>query len=82
MEMAALALGVILVAIEALRGYRAALPSVWNVKCNLSALIRDLETEKIIPQSTCEALLGVVPPSQIDSIIEDPFGPVWKRYDD
>ena len=83
MEVAGLVLGALPVAISALKGYRSILSSLKTVKRDIDYLIRDLGTEQQILQNTCETLLkGIVPDSKLDEMIDDPFGPDWKQYDD
>jgi hypothetical protein len=44
----------------------------------LRSLIRNLDTERAKFQNICETLLlGIVPSSQIERMIDDPFGPLW-----
>lgn len=82
MEALGLVLGVIPVAIQALNTYQTVLASIKNVKRDLAFMIRDLKTEQQILQNTCENLLkGIVPDSALDRMIEEPFGPDWKVYD-
>lgn len=83
MEAAGLVLGVIPIAIQALETYRNILSAMKNARRDLEYLIRDLRTEQQILQNTCETLLkGIVPDSVLDDMIEDPFGPAWKQYND
>ena len=83
LEVVGVVLGVLPLAVKALQGYVSVLSSVKNARRDLNALIRDLETEQIRLQTTCELLLdGVAPPSIIDKLIQTPFGPDWKPYND
>ncbi|KAK5652641.1 hypothetical protein OQA88_10234 [Cercophora sp. LCS_1] len=83
LEVVGIVLGVLPLAVKALQGYVSVLSSMKNAQRNLNALIRDLETEQIRLQTTCELLLdGVAPPSVIDKLIQSPFGPDWKPYND
>ncbi|KAL7936010.1 hypothetical protein V8C35DRAFT_296600 [Trichoderma chlorosporum] len=46
----------------------------------LQSLIRNIETERVKLQNVCEKLLdGLVPPSQIDAMVEEPDGDLWKN---
>ncbi|KAI7778558.1 hypothetical protein LA080_001979 [Diaporthe eres] len=83
MEAAGLVLGVIPLAIKALNTYLDILSTIKNVRRDLEYMIRDLRTEHQILQNTCETLLrGIAPDSVLDSMIEDPFGPAWSKYND
>ncbi|KAK0651026.1 hypothetical protein B0T16DRAFT_442612 [Cercophora newfieldiana] len=83
LEVVGVVLGALPVAVRALQGYTAVLSSMKHAQRNLKTLIRDLETEQIRLQTTCELLLdGVAPPSVIDQLIQTPFGPEWKPYND
>lgn len=82
MEAVGLVLGVIPIAIQALDTYRTVLSSVKNLKRDLDFMIRDLKTEQQILQNTCEIMLkGIAPDSALDRMIEEPFGPDWRGYD-
>ncbi|KAL3294345.1 C-14 sterol reductase [Colletotrichum asianum] len=49
-----------------------------NYQRELRSLIWNLETERVRFQDICEKLLvGLVSPCQIESMVEDPFGPAW-----
>jgi hypothetical protein len=83
LEVVGVVLGALPLAVKALQGYMSVLSSMKHAQRNLNALIRDLETEQIRLQTTCELLLdGVAPPSVIDKLIQTPFGPDWKPYND
>ncbi|KAI0404129.1 hypothetical protein F4802DRAFT_607720 [Xylaria palmicola] len=83
LEIAGLVLGALPVAIKAAQGYRETLYAIKNVQRDLRYIERDLETEQLILQNTCEALLvSIVPPTKIHSMIEHPFGPEWKSNAD
>ncbi|KAF4971403.1 hypothetical protein FZEAL_9854 [Fusarium zealandicum] len=42
------------------------------------SLIRNLDTERVKLQNVCEKLLdGLVPPSRIDTMVENPHGALW-----
>lgn len=82
-EIIGLVLGTLPLAIEALKCYRTQLSRWRSSERDLKALIRDLETEHIRLQTTCEVLLdGIVPASQIDELVAKPFGPAWRQFDD
>lgn len=81
-EVVGVVLGVLPLAIEALKTYKSTLSSMRNVERSLKALIQDLETEQVRLRTTCEVLLeGIVPLSMIDTLLETPFGPQWELYD-
>ncbi|KAH6987131.1 hypothetical protein EDB80DRAFT_589897 [Ilyonectria destructans] len=81
-EVVGVVLGVLPLAIEALKAYKSTLSSMRNVERSLKALIQDLETEQVRLRTTCEVLLeGIVPLSMIDTLLETPFGPQWEPYD-
>lgn len=86
MEVAGLVLGVIPLAVTALKTYIKILDTVKalkRAKQDLEAMIRDLETERHILQNTCELLLsGIVEDEVLNRMIETPCGPDWKTYDD
>ncbi|KAK0625883.1 hypothetical protein B0T14DRAFT_599378 [Immersiella caudata] len=83
LEVVGVVLGVLPLAVKALQGYMTVLSSMKHSQRNLNALIRDLETEHIRLQTTCELLLdGIAPPSVIDKLIQTPFGPEWRPYND
>ncbi|KAM0553114.1 hypothetical protein ACHAPJ_007663 [Fusarium lateritium] len=82
-EVAGVVLGVLPLAIEALKGYRTMLSWMRDADRNLKALIQDLETEQARLRVTCEVLLdGIAPLSRIDAMIEKPFGPEWNQFND
>ncbi|KAM5378827.1 hypothetical protein ACJZ2D_004300 [Fusarium nematophilum] len=82
-EVVGLVLGILPLAIEALKGYRAMLSRVRGADRDLKALIQDLETEQVRLQTTCEVLLdGLAPLSRIDGMVERPFGPEWDQFSD
>ncbi|KAI3331718.1 hypothetical protein HD806DRAFT_529498 [Xylariaceae sp. AK1471] len=83
LEIAGLALGALPLAIKAIQGYRETFSSFKYVKRDLDFLERDLQTEQLRLQNTCETLLvGIVSPMKINAMIADPFGPEWKSYAD
>ncbi|KAI0435611.1 hypothetical protein F4803DRAFT_544977 [Xylaria telfairii] len=81
LEVAGLVLGVLPIAVKAIQGYREIFHSIKNIDQDLRHIELDLETERLRLQNTCETLLvGIVPPTKIHSMIEDPLGPDWKSY--
>jgi len=85
LEIVGVVLGVLPLAVKALQGYLRLFSSMkrGTVQRNLNELIRDLQTEQIMLQNTCELLLdGVVPQSAIDRLILAPFGPDWQPYNE
>ncbi|KAK0755414.1 hypothetical protein N5P37_012242 [Trichoderma harzianum] len=74
-------LGVLPVAVDALKTYKNIISSIRNAARDLASLIRDLETEQVRLQTTCEVLLeGIAPFSMIDDMTKDPFGATWEKY--
>ncbi|KAH7121454.1 hypothetical protein EDB81DRAFT_666170 [Dactylonectria macrodidyma] len=83
LEVIGLVVGILPLAVQAVKSYRNTLSGVANVDRDLNALIRDLETEHVRLRTTCEVLFdGVAPLSIIDKLIETPFGPDWKPYNE
>lgn len=83
MEAMGLVLGSLPMAIQAFQTYRTILLTMKNTQRDLDAMIRDLKTEVVILQNTCEILLnGIAPDSEIESLIKDPFGEPWMKYND
>ncbi|KAI0425131.1 hypothetical protein F5Y09DRAFT_335209 [Xylaria sp. FL1042] len=83
LEVAGLVLGALPLVIKAVQSYRATLYPIKHVKRDLDNMERDLEIEQLRLLHTCEALLvGIVPHTKMQSMIEDPFGPEWKSYAD
>lgn len=81
MEVAGVILGVLPLAIKAVKQYMDILSSVKDAKRNLKSLLQDLETEQIRLETTCEVLLdGIVPHDAIDRLIRAPLGAEWKPY--
>ncbi|KAI0163748.1 hypothetical protein BJ166DRAFT_527118 [Pestalotiopsis sp. NC0098] len=82
-EVAGIVLGVLPLAIKAVNSYRTILSSSRSARDDLDWLRRDLETEVVRLQNTCEILLNeIAPPSMVDCMIKDPFGPDWAKYND
>ena len=52
----------------------------WRLfKRRLKSLLNSIETEEVKLKNVCEKLLwGIAPPTQIEEMIDDPFGPLWK----
>ncbi|EHK23944.1 uncharacterized protein TRIVIDRAFT_67590 [Trichoderma virens Gv29-8] len=74
-------LGILPVAVDALKTYKSIISSIRNAARDLASLIRDLETERIRLQTTCEVLLeGVAPFHMVDCMAKDPFGAAWEQY--
>ncbi|KAL7929601.1 hypothetical protein V8C35DRAFT_315252 [Trichoderma chlorosporum] len=74
-------LGVLPMAVDALKTYKSIMASIRNAARDLACLIRDLETEQVRLQTTCEVLLeGIAPFSVIDDMTKDPFGAAWEQY--
>ena len=80
-EVAGAVLGSIPLAISALEHYRDGLRAVqrWRkYERELQSMIRNLETEKARLQNVCEKLLvGLVPPSRIEAMVDDPTCHLW-----
>ncbi len=81
-EVAGLVLGSIPLVISALEHYHDGLVTIqrWRKhKYERKAVIRNLMTEQVKMQNVCEKLLiGLVAPSQIETMIKDPFGSQWE----
>ncbi|KAJ0104411.1 uncharacterized protein J7T55_010875 [Diaporthe amygdali] len=83
MEAAGLVLGALPLVIQAFQTYRTILATMKNTQHELNSMIRDLKTETLILQNTCETLLrGIASDSEIEDMIENPYGDAWKGYDD
>jgi hypothetical protein len=84
-EIAGIVLGSIPLVISALEHYSEGLSTIqrWRkYKRELQSLVRNLETERVKLQNVCEKLLvGIVPPSDIEAMIEKPFGDLWRQDD-
>ncbi|KAE9571649.1 hypothetical protein CGCF415_v006613 [Colletotrichum fructicola] len=82
-EVAGVVLGTIPLVISALEHYKQGISTIrtWrNYNRELRILILSLETERVRFQDVCEKLLvGLVSPCQIESMVEDPFGPAWQE---
>lgn len=80
-EIAGVVLGSIPLIVSTLENYKTGVRTIQRWRRygkELQSLIRNLETERAKLQNVCEKLLdGVVRPSQIDSMVGDPYGPLW-----
>lgn len=80
MEAAGLVLGVLPLAIKALRAYREIMSDVKGVPNDLANLIEDLETETLRLRTSCELLLEqIVPFEDIADYLNDPMSPQWQK---
>ncbi|KAI1272275.1 hypothetical protein F5Y07DRAFT_380342 [Xylaria sp. FL0933] len=82
-EIAGIVLGAVPLLISALEHYGDALSTLnkWRkYERELRSLVRNLDTERVKLQNVCEKLLvGIVPESQIEAMIKDPMGGLWKE---
>lgn len=82
-EIAGIVLGSIPLVISTLENYGAGLSTLHRFRKyrrELQSLIRNLETERIKLQNVCEKLLiGLVPHSRIEALINDPMGALWRE---
>ncbi|KAI8211608.1 hypothetical protein K4K52_010122 [Colletotrichum sp. SAR 10_76] len=82
-EVAGIVLGTIPLLISALEHYKEGISTIraWrNYDRELRSLIRNLQTERVRFQDVCEKLLvGLVSQRQIESMVDDPFGPAWQE---
>ncbi|KAI1347835.1 hypothetical protein F5Y01DRAFT_233001 [Xylaria sp. FL0043] len=82
-EIAGIVLGAVPLLISALEHYGDALSTLnkWRkYERELHSLVRNLDTERVKLQNVCEKLLvGIVPESQIEAMIKDPMGGLWKE---
>ncbi|KAK5989761.1 hypothetical protein PT974_08021 [Cladobotryum mycophilum] len=82
-EVIGVVLGAIPLIISALEHYRegAQVMHRWrNYDRERKSLIRNLMTEHVKLQNTCEGLLvGLVPPTRIEAMVKDPLGDLWKE---
>lgn len=74
-------LGVFPPVVSALENYKNGVQALkkWNkYKENIQCLIRNINVERARLQNVCEKLLdGLVPPSEIDAMVENPSGDLW-----
>ncbi|KAI1735504.1 hypothetical protein F4680DRAFT_435475 [Xylaria scruposa] len=82
-EVAGLVLGAVPLLISALEHYGDGLSTLkrWRrYEHELRSLVRNLDTERVKLQNVCEKLLvGIVPESQIEAMIKDPLGNLWRE---
>lgn len=80
-EVVGVVLGALPLAIEGAKAYKKLYKIAKDVPRGLRDLIRDLETEKIRLDVTCEHLLdGVAPQHEIRELMKTPFGIAWGPY--
>lgn len=83
MEVAGIVLGGIPLAVNALQQYRSFLNTLKNAQRELDSIIRCLRTQQRILENTCETLLqGIVPPSDIATMIQKPFDYLWTEHEE
>ncbi|KAK5662143.1 hypothetical protein OQA88_8048 [Cercophora sp. LCS_1] len=84
-EIAGVVLGSIPLLISALEHYGEGLSTIqrWRkYQRELQSLVRNLKTEQVKLQNVCEKLLvGLVPHSKIEDLIDDPLGDLWRQED-
>ncbi|KAJ4244351.1 hypothetical protein NW762_014478 [Fusarium torreyae] len=82
-EIAGAVLGSIPLVVSALENYKNGVRVIQRYRRyerELQSLIRNLETERVKLQNVCEKLLdGIVPPSRIDAMVENPGGDLWLK---
>lgn len=79
-EIAGIILGTIPVAISLAQEYRKAIHSWRKYDREVKSLILRLKTEGNILETHCEKLLnGIVSHAEIQPMIREPFGPLWKE---
>ncbi|WKT46771.1 hypothetical protein QSH57_011645 [Fusarium oxysporum f. sp. vasinfectum] len=82
-EVAGIVLGSIPIVVSALQCYMNGLGTLQNFRsCKriLKSLILTLKTEHVNLQNICEKLLiGIAPQTQIEEMIRDPFGDLWRE---
>ncbi|KAF4462726.1 hypothetical protein FALBO_10464 [Fusarium albosuccineum] len=80
-EIAGVVLGSIPLVVSTLENYKNGLRTIQRYRRydrEIQSLIRNLETERVKLQNLCEKLLdGLVPPSRIDAMVENPGGDLW-----
>lgn len=84
-EAVGLVLGVIPLIISALEHYRDG-ESAVSTWCRyprvVQSLVRNLKTEHGKLYNTCETLLGgIVSPTKLEPMLNEPFGPLWQDED-
>ncbi|CAK7229613.1 hypothetical protein SBRCBS47491_007309 [Sporothrix bragantina] len=82
-EIAGLILGSIPLAISAMEHYAdgvSTLKRYQRYRHELTVLINILKTERVKLLNTCDKLLvGLAAPSQIEAMLDEPFGPLWRE---
>ena len=82
-EVAGIVLGSIPLLISALEHYDSGLSTIQRWRKHhreLQSLVRNLQTEEVKLQNICEKLLvGAVPASEIEAMIDEPRGALWRR---
>ncbi|KAK3401309.1 hypothetical protein B0T20DRAFT_430215 [Sordaria brevicollis] len=80
LEVAGLVLGVLPLAIKALRTYKDIMADMKGVPSDLANLIGDLETEMLRLRTSCELLLEqIVPFEDIDDYLDNPLSARWQK---
>ncbi|KAI0532831.1 hypothetical protein GGR58DRAFT_517408 [Xylaria digitata] len=81
-EIAGIVLGALPLVISALNSYSDGISTLkrWRrYNRELRSIVRTLETESVKLQNVCEKLLiGIVPEPQIEEMVRDPFGDLWR----
>ncbi|KAK4203638.1 hypothetical protein QBC40DRAFT_316431 [Triangularia verruculosa] len=78
-EIAGVVLGTLPVIIHILQSYASSISSLRRYHREVRSLIRRLETEHTTLEDILEKLLiGIAPEDQIEEMIREPFGPLWK----
>lgn len=84
-EAVGLVLGVIPLVISALEHYQdgKSAVSTWRRHIRVvQSLVRNLKTEHGKLYNTCETLLGgIVSPTKLEPMLNEPFGPLWQEED-
>ncbi|KAI0450710.1 hypothetical protein F5B21DRAFT_489739 [Xylaria acuta] len=82
-EAVGLALGIIPLIISSLEHYQdgKSAVSTWRQHAKVvRSLVRNLKTEHGILYNTCETLLGgIVSPTKLEPMLNEPFGPLWQN---
>ncbi|GKU08643.1 unnamed protein product [Fusarium langsethiae] len=82
-EVAGVVLGSLPLVISVLEHYKNGVSLIQRYRRyerELQRLIRNLETEQVKLQNFCEKLLdGIIPPSLIDAMVENPRGDLWVK---
>ena len=82
-EVAGLVLGSIPLLVSALEHYAEGVSTIekwWRFERELSTIKRLLTAEQVVFQGTCERLLdGLVPPSELDDLIDNAGGSKWNK---